>query len=180
MNNDNELKSYPYAGIEKSSSSANVTPLDQPALSATDSSSRREDVSIGTGNAEALSTIVEERRGAVEAARAVAQLTADWLARTCKMAEQVDDIYLPEIVSSALSYEERTERIMDYVKLQSKLLDMCHTANVDYLHCHGIYRDHVSMLAEMVPAKESIEEEETVEQVEAKFKVVAAKLKQKR
>ncbi len=145
-------------------------------------------VPVGPQRALALSTVIEEKRGAAEAARAIAQLTADWLTRTCTLADDIDNLYRPQISSAQLSDEEKAEHMKDYVKVYSEVFGMFHTANLDYLQCHGIYRANVSTLGELsqpgVGPVASTSEDKTPEQLEAEYKqlgqqLMAAKLQRR-
>jgi len=104
---------------------------------------------FGTEKAMALSTVIEERRNGLEAARAAAELDVEWLERLTGLAHQVDNYYLGQAFLPSLPYQENAKRMKDYLKHLSVIFQMHHTATVDYLHCHGVHRDHVSILAEM-------------------------------
>ncbi len=179
-NSNSELNLNSSPRTERSQDdAADAISLTQPILSDMDPS--RDGISVGTEKAEALSAIIEERRGAVEAARAIGQLNADWLVRIHEVGQQLDNVYRSEISSTELSYKEKAKRAKDYVTSLSELSDMIHTASQDYLQCNGIYRDRLSPLAEMtsgnVAGSVTTEKEKTEEQLEEEFKTIGRQLK---
>jgi hypothetical protein len=138
---------------------------------------------FGTEKALALSTVIEERRNGLEAARAAAELDVEWLERLTGLAHQLDNYYLGQAFLPSLSYQENAKRMKDYLKHLSVIFQMHHTATVDYLHCHGVHRDHVSILAEMtlvsIVARADAQETglKSVDHLEKELKEIATQYK---
>jgi len=104
---------------------------------------------FATEKTKALSRVLQERQNALEAARAVGALSVEWIRRFVGLANQVDDYFEGQMLLPELSLKENQRRSSLYLKLHEGLFRLCSKATEDYLRCHGIHQDDVTVLAQL-------------------------------
>jgi len=103
---------------------------------------------FGTASADALKRVLKERGDALEAARGVAAVSVEWQRRVLGLSNQVDNFFAGQMFSPDLSFKENRQRALLYITIQERLFAISSKAGNDYLRCHGIHRDDLSLLAQ--------------------------------
>lgn len=107
-----------------------------------------------------LGAVLQERRDALEAARALGGISAQWLARLVGLADQLDKYFHGVVFDPNIKdLKEMKVRADIYLGIMEQLLSLTERAQGDFLMAHGIHRDDVSVLAQMaaVGARVAIE-----------------------
>lgn len=107
-----------------------------------------------------LGAVLQERRDALEAARALGGISAKWLARLVGLADQLDSYFKGIVFDPNIKdLKEMKVRADIYLGVMEQLLTLTERAQGDFLMAHGVHRDDVSVLAQMaaVGARAAIE-----------------------
>jgi hypothetical protein len=104
---------------------------------------------FGTEKAEALAKVLKDRADGLEAARAVAGISAGWLRRAEGLANQADNYFGGQILIPNLSVKQNRQRADLYLRVLKELFQMASKATSNFLACHGIHQDDVTILAQM-------------------------------
>ena len=99
---------------------------------------------------ETLKTVLEERATALDAARGVATVALDWVAKAAQWSTQIE-VYFNHAMLPApgvpIAAAERRART--FLSLQKQVMKIQMDALHEYLRCNGVDADDVSLLAQM-------------------------------
>ena len=96
-----------------------------------------------------LKSVLDKKLDALEAARGVATVALDWIAKCESWSSQITDAFSGLLAVPGLSPSKLKERAEVFLSLQDKVQKMQTKALTAYLQCNGISYDDVSVLSQM-------------------------------
>lgn len=110
---------------------------------------RRAGLLIPHDRAESLERVLKERVNGLELTRIVSGFSVEWMRMVDRVRAQLDDFYGDQVFQPHLSMKENERRVAAYVKILMQTQEMSSTACRDFLACHGIHRDNITILARL-------------------------------
>lgn len=123
---------------------------------------------------QALKKVLTERADGLEAARGVATVALDWMAKVDRWSQQISQAFQDALVVPGDKVDKNFSRARQFLQLQEQCQEMQTKAVGLFLRCQGLNVDDVSALAQMaaVGAKAALSGVETASNITQKEQVL--------